>query len=85
VAEYQPNRLQQLLGRHPQATYIAASILGTVLFPRIARLTRWPSRAGPRGVFAYIVLNAAFLFWIRQYVLPRLREREVQDFLQQHA
>jgi hypothetical protein len=54
----------------------AASVLGTVLFPRAARLVRWPTRAGPRGLLLYVALNAALLFWLRQFVLPRLRRLE---------
>lgn len=44
-------------------------------FPRLAYWPFWPPRLGPRGLLAYIAVNALFIFWLRQFMLPYLERK----------
>ena len=55
-------------------TYALWVFVGNALFPRLAYWLRWPTRARGRLLVAYIVWNAALLFWLRQWFLPALTD-----------
>lgn len=57
------------------AVLTAVQFVWVALFPRHARRMRLVTRLGPRGVVAYIAVNTAIGFGIRNWVVPALRRQ----------
>jgi len=56
---------------------IGASIVafvGGAVAPRLAYRLRWPSRLGARGLVVYTAAQAAVIFGVRFWLVPRLRQ-----------
>src|SRR4051794_39166469 len=69
--------LEQTNKTPPRALVLLAmallSSLGGAFFPRLAYRMRWPSRAGPRGLIAYVILNTAVNYALRYALMDRVR------------
>ena len=52
----------------------ALTFAARAAFPKLARRLAWPTRLGPRGLVLYITFNTLFLFFLRQFVMPKFRQ-----------
>jgi hypothetical protein len=52
----------------------ALAFVARAAFPKLAYRLSWPTRLGPRGLVVYITFNTLFLFFLRQFVLPKLKQ-----------
>ena len=64
----------RLTWRDRRRIVYAIAIVGAAIFPRLAYRARWPTRFGLCSRIAYTAFNALFVFAIRRYVLPRLKQ-----------